>query len=206
MSAFCPHCGQQSLSSIDKSGWDSGSDDEISMELFEKKTEGTSAPRERKVSSRRPRGSGSGMSRPAFLTSLSTGKLIAIGIATALAATYATYLIAPNVFPSSIRSAIYKSETTALTILPKSEAYRLGFEKGSYYAGLEEGLGTIDALFKDYELGDPSTSLTPERMTPELISELAAAMWKMDGLLSMLENSESNQADYEEGFQRGYFG
>lgn len=206
MSAFCPHCGQQSLSSIDKSGWDSSSSDEISMELFEKKTEGTSAPRERKVSSRRPRSSGAGMSKTGFLSSLSTGKLIAIAIATAIAATYVTYLVAPNVFPSSIRSAIYKSETTALTILPKSEAYKLGFEKGSYYAGLEDGVGKINALFEDYELTNPEDSFTPEQMTPEVISELAVAMWKIDGLLAMLENSESNRADYEEGFQRGYFG
>jgi len=52
---FCPHCGKDSLSKIDKSGWQSSEPNDISMEAFEKSMQVPPRHIERAPSSRKVR-------------------------------------------------------------------------------------------------------------------------------------------------------
>ena len=52
---FCPHCGRETLSKLDKSGWQSSTPTEISMEAFEKSTQVPPRHIERAPSARKVR-------------------------------------------------------------------------------------------------------------------------------------------------------
>lgn len=219
LSKYCPHCGQESLSKLDKReiGEDKSSD--ISMATFERITNDVPAPRERKAnfSSKRRIIKGRFSRKKAWHPKISRAgslkrKLFALIVIVALGAYFvsSTY---PNSLPTNINRSFDKIESLVVQALPTSEAYKMGYEKGRYYKNLADGMGVLSKLFSDYNF---DTDYNGEKLKPFDLgaSKMSRAQaiiaakgsWRFDGFMGMLENTEKNKADYVSGYLRGYFG
>jgi hypothetical protein len=219
LSKYCPHCGQESLSKLDKReiGEDTSSD--ISMASFERITSDVPAPKERKEKFskhprvlkgrfRRKKAWHPRISRVGFLRRKS---LLVIMIL--LLGTYFVSSSYPDLFPVQVNSTFDKIESAVIQAFPNSEAYKMGYEKGSYYKNLADGAGALEKLFSDYNFDTSydGQKLKPgdwgsTKMSKAQATIAAEGSWRFDGFLGMLENTEKNKADYVSGYLRGYFG
>lgn len=77
-----------------------------------------------------------------------------------------------------------------------SEAYRLGFAEGESINNLGAELDVFESWF-----GDSVENL--DKLTSEKIREYCEVVWPVAGLLSGIENSASNKADFIDGCVAG---
>jgi len=156
MSPYCPSCGQQTLSRIDRGQVDGPHSSEISMENFDRITSDVPAPRER-IGGKRSKGAKhrkilkNPSSRQFGSLPRPSGKKI-FSVVT-LVATIGIYVLSqtnPSLVPEQIRNGIGDIKRAVVQILPHSEAYQLGFDEGSKIRNLEVATKELNAHFESY--------------------------------------------------------
>ena len=238
MSLYCPNCGQKTLSRIDRGQVDGPHTSEISMENFDRITSDVPAPRERpsaaRAKSKRRVRSSKSFSLPKFRLPSNLRGRKAFWVA-ALVLLMGLYVVAesnPSFFPKGINNALSEIKRTIVQILPKSEAYQLGFDEGSKIRNIEVASKAINDHFESY--GQPifpgisvaeqvknceeTVTIDPEKCADfivkqnsieyrrEIYQKYAENLWKPMGLLNFLENTEKNKSDFVSGFMTGLFG
>ena len=146
MSPYCPSCGQQTLSRIDRSQVDGPHSTDISMENFDRITSDVPAPRERMIGKSRKRSKRkeiqSKWSTPKFRsTPRPSGKKISwVVTLVAIIGIYVLGQTKPSLVPEQIRSGLGDIKRLVVQVLPHSEAYQLGFDEGNRIRNLEDGM------------------------------------------------------------------
>jgi hypothetical protein len=124
---------------------------------------------------------------------------------------YLTYVISPNSLPKPLRTAVHTVKGAIFTVLPRSEAYRLGLSHGSDDGNQIQQAEAFMQVFQTYmkELKVDSGSSPADAgysPTESQLAPLAKAYFKIDGSLNGIPFSTSAEADYVAGYLDGYFG
>jgi ribosomal protein L44E len=156
MSPYCPSCGQQTLSRIDRSQVDGPHSTDISMENFDRVTSDVPAPRERMIGKSRKRSKRKKIqkkwSTPKFRSAPrpSGKKIFWVVTLVAIIGIYVLGQTNPSLVPEQIRSGLGDIKRSVVQVLPHSKAYQLGFDEGNRIRNLEDGLQVLDEHFESY--------------------------------------------------------
>jgi hypothetical protein len=156
MSPYCPSCGQQTLSRIDRSQVDGPHSTDISMENFDRVTSDVPAPRERMIGKSRKRSKRKKIqkkwSTPKFRSAPrpSGKKIFWVVTLVAIIGIYVLGQTNPSLVPEQIRSGLGDIKRSVVQVLPHSKAYQLGFDEGNKIRNLEDGLQVLDEHFESY--------------------------------------------------------
>ena len=156
MSPYCPSCGQQTLSRIDRSQVDGPHSTDISMENFDRITSDVPAPRERMIGKSRKRSNRKEIQRkwstPKFRSAPrpSGKKIFWVVTLVAIIGIYVLGQTKPSLVPEQIRSGLGDIKRLVVQVLPHSEAYQLGFDEGNRIRNLEDGMQVIGEHFESY--------------------------------------------------------
>lgn len=156
MSPYCPSCGQQTLSRIDRSQVDGPHSTDISMENFDRVTSDVPAPRERMIGKSRKRSKRKKIqkkwSTPKFRSAPrpSGKKIFWVVTLVAIIGIYVLGQTNPSLVPEQIRSGLGDIKRSVVQVLPHSKAYQLGFDEGNRIRNLEDGLQVLDKHFESY--------------------------------------------------------
>ena len=156
MSPYCPSCGQQTLSRIDRSQVDGPHSTDISMENFDRITSDVPAPRERMIGKSRKRSKRKEIQRkwstPKFRSAPrpSGKKIFWVVTLVAIIGIYVLGQTKPSLVPEQIRSGLGDIKRLVVQVLPHSEAYQLGFDEGNRIRNLEDGMQVINEHFASY--------------------------------------------------------
>lgn len=208
MTDYCPHCGQKTLSTLNKLDLGIPSKNEISMENFEKITDQIPAKSEKNLYKKRKRFSLKGKKVKMLNKKKVIGFLLVIGFITLLF----LYDRHPNLLPIKLTSAISSIEEQVITILPGSQAYKMGFQDGRNLRSFENTTKYLSEIYGSYSspsdgefnLSEIAANIKP--ISKKDAIEFAKALWRIDGMVNLMENSEKNQSDFVSGFLRGYLG
>lgn len=156
MSLYCPSCGQQTLSRVDRSQVENPHSSEISMENFDRITADVPAPKEKinRGSSRHKKRmrSPKKFSLPRFrLASKFRGRrtfwvaasMLALGLFVIIESN-------PSFFPQEVSSKLSEIKRTVVQVLPNSDAYQLGFNEGNSIRMIEETGRAVSEHFESY--------------------------------------------------------
>ena len=156
MSPYCPSCGQQTLSRIDRSQVDGPHSTDISMENFDRITSDVPAPRERMIGKSRKRSkrkeTQKKWSTPKFRSAPRLGgkKVFWVVIPVAIIGIYVLGQTNPSLVPEQIRSGLGDIKRLVVQVLPHSDAYQLGFDEGNRIRNLEDGWQVLAEHGEDY--------------------------------------------------------
>lgn len=215
-SVFCPYCGGREFSKMVPSSLNSAEPDELSMENFEKIIDSTEAIKEKNM---RPKKQNPSLNSRFAVRMNSVGRKLPApkkrGWRPGQAARKRNFFIAVVlgalaiffVFQSQSNPAS-SIKSTAVKILPGSEAYKVGFEAGQNF---KSNVDYQDEFINQWgpetrqmldQLGQSSAN-----MTEDMVGDFADATWPLVALkVGILENSPENRADFRRGMINGYFG
>ena len=155
MSLYCPSCGQQSLSRIDKGQVEGPHSTEISMENFDRISKDVPAKRETPYGlpkSKKRRRLSKSFSRPKF-GSLPKPKGKKALWSIVLVVVIGLYVIAqasPSLMPQGINGAVNAVKRSVVQVLPQSDAYKLGFNEGNRLRNIEVAAKAMIDHFASY--------------------------------------------------------
>ena len=155
MSLYCPSCGQQTLSKVDRAQVDGPHSSEISMENFDRIAKDVPAKRETPYGlpkSKKRRKLSKSFSRPKFGTlPKPKGKKALWSIV--LVVVIGLYVIAqanPSLMPQGINDAVSAVEREVVQVVPQSDAYQLGFDEGTKFRNIEVASKVLNEHFGSY--------------------------------------------------------
>jgi len=157
MSLYCPSCGQQTLSKLDRGQVDGPHSSEISMENFDRIAKDVPAKRETTYGlpeSRKRRRLSKIFSRPMF-GSLPKPKGKKAFWSIALVVVIGLYVVAqtnPSLIPHEVNDAVSAVKREVVQVLPQSDAYQLGFDEGTKYRNIEVAGKVLNEHFESYGL------------------------------------------------------
>ena len=136
MSLYCPSCGQQSLSRIDRGQVEAPHSPEISMENFDRITKDVPAKRETPYGlpkSKKQRRKPKKLLRPTFkfAPQLKSRKAFWAAMVVAAIGLYFVAQANPSLMPQPINDGVSAVKRVVVQVLPHSDAYQLGFDEGS---------------------------------------------------------------------------
>jgi hypothetical protein len=155
ISLYCPSCGQQSLSRIDKGQVEGPHSTEISMENFDRISKDVPAKRETPYGlpkSKKRRRLSKSFSRPKF-GSLPKPKGKKALWSIVLVLVIGLYVIAqanPSLMPQGINGAVNVVKREVVQAVPQSDAYQLGFDEGTKYRNIEMASKVLNEHFESY--------------------------------------------------------
>lgn len=213
-SVFCPYCGGQNFSKEELVNPNPGADD-ISIENFLKVTDSTDAIKEKSVQQ--------GKSKPS-LDSQFAVRMNAIskkipstkrsGWRPGQAARRRNFFIAVVVgslavfFISQSQSNPVKTiKSTAIKVLPGSEAYKVGYEAGqNFKSKVDYNDEFVNQWGPELRATLDQLGQSSDNMTQDMIGDFAEGVWPLVALkVGILENSAKNIADFRRGMIDGYF-
>jgi hypothetical protein len=215
-SKFCSYCGERINSSSTSPIPSESRFDEISIENFEKITKVSDPIQEKTIIPRKQKSSlGSKFAvrmahtKKRFPGARSRGwrpgqaarrRNIFLVILVSVLATF--FILQSQSNPAStIKSAVVK-------VLPGSEAYKVGYEAGrNFKSNINYNDEFINQWMPESEEMLSQLGQTSEKMTEEMVGDLADAAWPLVALkVGIMENSPENRADFRRGMINGYFG
>jgi hypothetical protein len=155
MSLYCPSCGQQSLSRVDRGQVEGPHSPEISMENFERIAKDVPAKRETPYglpNSKKQRKLPKKLFRPSFRLAprLKSRKAVLAGLLVAVVALYVVAQASPSVMSQRIDNTVSAIKSEVIQAAPKSDAYQLGFDEGTKYRNIEVASKVLSEHFESY--------------------------------------------------------
>lgn len=178
MSLYCPSCGQQSLSRIDRGQVEGPHSTEISMENFDRIAKDVPAKRETPYGfpkSKKRRKLSGRFSGPKFgsLPKPKGNKALWFILLVVIVGLYVVAQANPNLLPKEINDGMSAVKREAVQVLPQSEAYQLGFNEGTKFRNIEVASKTLNEHFESYGMDFlPNASIDEQiRACEETVTE-----------------------------------
>ena len=223
MSLYCPSCGQQSLSRIDRAQVEGPHSPEISMENFDRITKDVPAKRETPYGlpkSKKQRRLPKKLLRPTFkfAPQLKSRKAVWAAILVVAIGLYFVAQANPSLMPQPINDAVSAVKRVVVQVVPHSDAYQLGFDEGTKFRNIEVAGNILNEHFESYgksfipacEEAERCASYLREQNSPEykrkIYRQYAEDVWEPMGMLNFLENTQKNKQDFISGFMTGLSG
>lgn len=155
MSLYCPSCGQQTLSKVDREHVEGPHSSEISMENFDRIAKDVPAKRETPYGlpkSKKRRRLSKSFSRPkfGFLPKLKGQKARWSIVLVLVIGLYAVVQVNPSLMPQPINDGVSAIKRTVVQVLPLSEAYKRGFNEGNSLRNIEVVSKALNEHFESY--------------------------------------------------------
>lgn len=203
MSLYCPSCGQQTLSKVDREHVDGPHSSEISMENFDRIAKDVPAKRETPYGlpkSKKRRRLSKSFSRPKFGFSpkLKSQKARWSIVLVLVIGLYAVAQVNPSLMPQPINDGVSAIKRAVVQVLPLSEAYKLGFNEGNSLRNLEVASKALDEHFESYGI-----DYLPKESLDEQI-RACEAMVTVDPELCADRIREQNSPEYKRKIHRQY--
>jgi hypothetical protein len=203
MSLYCPSCGQQTLSKVDREHVDGPHSSEISMENFDRIAKDVPAKRETPYGlpkSKKRRRLSKSFSRPKFGFSpkLKSQKARWSIVLVLVIGLYAIAQANPSLMPQPINEGVSAIKRAVVQVLPLSEAYKLGFNEGNSLRNIEVTSKALNEHFESYGMGFlPNVSIDEQIRACE-------AMVTVDPELCADSIREQNSPEYKRKIYRQY--
>ena len=203
MSLYCPSCGQQSLSRIDRGQVEAPHSPEISMENFDRITKDVPAKRETPYGlpkSKKQRRKPKKLLRPTFkfAPQLKSRKAFWAAMVVAAIGLYFVAQANPSLMPQPINDGVSAVKRVVVQVLPHSDAYQLGFDEGTKFRNIEVAGKILNEHFESY-----GKSFIPNSSIEDQIRACEEAVTiDPEGCASSIR--EQNSADYKRKIYRQY--
>ena len=203
MSLYCPSCGQQTLSKVDREHVDGPHSSEISMENFDRIAKDVPAKRETPYGlpkSKKRRRLSKSFSRPKFGFSpkLKSQKARWSIVLVLVIGLYAIAQANPSLMPQPINDGVSAIKRAVVQVLPLSEAYKLGFNEGNSLRNLEVASKALSEHFESYGIDSlPNASIDEQIRDCE-------AMVTVNPELCADRIREQNSSEYKRKIYRQY--
>jgi hypothetical protein len=155
MSLYCPSCGQQSLSRIDRGQIEEPHSSEISMENFDRIAKDVPAKRETPYGlpkSKKQRRLPKKLFSPTFKFAprLKNRKAVWAAMVVVAIGLYFVAQANPSLMPQEINDAVSSVKREVVQVVPQSDAYQLGFDEGTKYRNIEVASKVLNEHFESY--------------------------------------------------------
>jgi len=155
MSLYCPSCGQQSLSRIDRGQIEEPHSSEISMENFDRIAKDVPAKRETPYGlpkSKKQRRLPKKLFSPTFKFAprLKNRKAVWAAMVVVVIGLYFIAQANPSLMPQEINDAVSSVKREVVQVVPQSDAYQLGFDEGTKYRNIEVASKVLNEHFESY--------------------------------------------------------
>ena len=203
MSLYCPSCGQQSLSRIDKAQVESPHSSEISMENFDRISNDVPAKRETPYGlpkSNKRRRLPKRLLWPRFKLAprLRSRKAFWAAILIAVIGLYVVAQTNPSLLPQQVNDAASAVKREIVQVVPQSDAYQLGFDEGTKLRNIEVASKVLNEHFESYGM-----ALFPNATIDEQIRACEETVTiDPESCASMIR--EQNSPEYKRKINRQY--
>ena len=203
MSLYCPSCGQQTLSKVDREHVDGPHSSEISMENFDRIAKDVPAKRETPYGlpkSKKRRRLSKSFSRPKFGFSpkLKSQKARWSIVLVLVIGLYAVAQVNPSLMPQPINDGVSAIKRAVVQVLPLSQAYKRGFNEGNSLRNIEVVSKALDEHFESY-----GYDYLPNESLDEQIRACEATV-TVDPELCADRIREQNSPEYKRKIYRQY--